>query len=314
MTLPTLAANSEQSQSLSPPTDRVVAVMQLLGARSDRSLTVTEIGRQLRISRATAHAILGALAHHDWVVRDADSGGFGWGPAIEALARPTDAGRRLFRSRLTDLSSELGMQVLLIRRRGTDMSVVEAAGETPTTPRVGLGFRVPFLAPFGREFAAWVDDAAQQAWLDRLESTNADFRSRMVTVLADIRGRGFAVERLSPEWMRVSTALQALGGSGGIDIVTTRLAAVIADGTVVDFLDEELLRKSSHEIGMVMAPVRNPTGTVTWSVSAIPLASLNTTAINDLGNRVRETAADLEKLLARYGDPDANLPRPERGK
>jgi DNA-binding IclR family transcriptional regulator len=310
MTPSRLAANSEESQSLSPPTDRVVAVMQLLGEQPDRSLTVSEIGRHLGISRATAHAVLGALASHAWVVRDTDGGGFGLGPAIEALARPTDASRRLFRSRLLDLSTELGMQVLLVRRRGMDMSVIEAVGETPTTPRVGQGFRVPFLAPFGREFAAWADDATQQAWLNRLESTNADFRSRMMAVLGDIRVRGFAVERLSSQWMRVNTALHALSGDGGIDIVITKLAAVIADGTVVDFLDGELGKRTSHDIGMVMAPVRNPDGAVTWSVSAIPSASLHTSAVKELGARMRETAAAFENLLARYGDADATTPNP----
>lgn len=88
----------------------------------------------------------------------------------------------------------------------------------------------------------------------------------MDEVLADVRARGYAIERLSPEWLAVHTALQALSGHGDIDIVTTNLAAAIADGTVVDFLTRELHPGQLNEVAMVMAPVRNGDGAVVMSL------------------------------------------------
>lgn len=300
-----VGSNSQRCQSPSPPTDRVVAVMNLLGDEPERRMTVSEIGRELGISRATAHAILAALGSHDWVVRDPMSGDFSWGPAIQSLAsRPSDARRRLLRARLAELSVELGMPVLLFHRNGMDLTAIEAAGESPPTPPVGVGFHVPFLAPFGREFAAFLDDSAQRAWLDRLNASTAEIRSRLYEVLADIRGRGFAVERLSRELSRVNTALQALAGSGDIDVVINRLAAVVAEGTIVDFRDDELGEDEEHEIAMVMAPMSGPDGLANYAISAIPLASLKNLQLEQLGHRMRDAALTFERLLARGGTAD----------
>lgn len=297
-----LSSTSQKCQSPSPPTDRVVAVMNLLVADPERGMTVSEIGRELGISRATAHAILAALVSHDWVVRDPTSGEFSSGPAIQSLAaRPSDAVRRLLRARLAELSVELGMQVLLVRRHGMDLTVIEAAGETPPTPRVSVGFRVPFMAPFGREFAAFLDDRAQRAWLDRLDPNSSRIRSRLNEVLTDIRGRGFAVERVSRESSRVNTALQALAGSGDIDVVITRLAEVVAEGTIVDFRDGELGEDAEHEIAMVMAPINDPDGLANYAISAIPVALLRNSQLEQLGHRLRDAALALERLIARHG-------------
>lgn len=51
---------------------------------------------------------------------------------------------------------------------------------------------------------------------------------------------------------------------------------------------------------MVMAPVRNSDGAVVMSVSAIPFASLEATAVKELGQRMCHAAAELETVIARY--------------
>ena len=298
---PRLAPDIEGGQSPSPPTDRVVAVMQLLGADPQREFTLAEIGRALGISRATGHAILSTLAEHYWVVRDPDTGGYASGPAIGALARPAGTTARLFRTRLIELADAIGMQVLLVRRDGTALVVVDVVGDSLTGAPIRPGFTVPLVAPFGREFVAWAGESAQQAWIDRLGTASDVFRARMGSVLGDIRRRGFAVERLSPEWLRVHTALQALSGGGNVDIVTARLAATIADVTVVDFLDTELAQ-GEHEIATVMTPVFDADGVVTMSVNAIPFGPLSGPAIKRLGRQLRDASHDIEGLIARYGD------------
>ena len=298
---PTVTPDIVGRQSPSPPTDRVVAVIQLLGAEPHRAFTLAEIGRVLGISRATGHAILSTLTSHDWVVRDPETGGYAWGPAIAALARPAGSAARLFRTRLIELADAIDMQVLLVRRDGTALVVVDVVGDSLTGAPIRPGFTVPLVAPFGREFVAWGGESAQQAWLNRLGTASSKFRARMGKVLTDIRRRGFAVERLSPAWLRVHTALQALSGDGNVDVVTTRLAATIADVTVVDFLDTELAR-GEHDIATVMTPVFDADGVVTMSVNAIPFGPLSGPAIGRLGGQLRDAAHDIEGLIARYGD------------
>ena len=275
--------------------------MQLLGAEPHRAFTLAEIGRALGISRATGHAILSTLVAHDWVVRDPETGGYAWGPAIAALARSAGTTARLFRTRLIELADAIGMQVLLVRRDGTALVVVDMVGDSLAGAPIRPGFTVPLVAPFGREFVAWAGESAQRAWIDRLGTASDVFRARIGSVLADVRRRGFAVERLSPEWLRVHTALQALSGSGNIDVVTARLAATIADVTVVDFLDTELAQ-GEHEIATVMTPVFDADGVVTMSVNAIPFGPLGGPAIKRLGRQLGDASHDIGGLIARYGN------------
>ncbi|MFZ0832103.1 MAG: IclR family transcriptional regulator, partial [Mycobacterium sp.] len=233
--------------------------------------------------------------------RDSEAGGYAWGPAIAAMARRAGTTARLFRTRLVELADAIGMQVLLVQREGTALVVVDVVGDSLTGAPITPGFTVPLVAPFGREFVAWAGKSAQRSWIDGLDSPSSQFRTRMSKVLADVRGRGFAVERLSPEWLRVHTALQALSGDPDVDVVTTRLAATIADFTVVDFLDTELAGAGDHDIATVMVPVCDAEGLVSMAVNAIPFGPLSGPAIAHLGGQLRDAAHDIEELVASYG-------------
>ena len=153
-----------QSQAPSPPTERVIAVIELLGSEPARQFTLADICRSLNISRATGHAILTTLTAHDWVIRDPSSAEYAWGPAMASLAKP--AGALMYRGELQALAAEAGTQVSLTRREGQTMVIVETVGECLTGPRISTGLRTPLVAPFGRDYIAWSTTDAQKAWLE----------------------------------------------------------------------------------------------------------------------------------------------------
>src|SRR5262249_5569484 len=97
----TVDAAEPPRQPPSPQTGRVVAIMQLLGSQPTRAFSLAEISRELRISRATGHAILTTLAAHRWVVRDIATAAYFWGPGIASLAKP--ASDRIFHGILQEL-------------------------------------------------------------------------------------------------------------------------------------------------------------------------------------------------------------------
>lgn len=283
----------------SPPTQRVIAVMGLLAAEPGRTFSLAEIVRSLGISRATGHAILATLADHDWVVRDQQTAGYSSGPALTALARPT--GNPLYRSLLQKMAHDTGTLVFLARREAASIVVTDTAGDSLTAPRIRPGFRTPLVAPFARDYVAWSHPATQQAWLASIGKPSMEFRRRINAVLKETRGRGFVIERLSREYLRVYTALRALGGDGEIDAITTRLAAAFADLTVVDVLAAELSDGTAHRIATVSAPIADADGVITMSVTAAPFAALDGPAILALGQQVRAAARHIEKQVVRYG-------------
>ena len=180
-----------QSQAPSPPTERVIAVIELLGSEPARQFTLAEICRNLNISRATGHAILTTLTAHDWVTRDPANAEYAWGPAMASLTKP--ASSLVYRAELQALATDTGTQVSLTRREGRTMVIVETVGECLTGPRISPGLRTPLVAPFGRDYIAGSSTETQNAWLEAIGQPDPGLRRRMTAVLKEIRQRGFVV-------------------------------------------------------------------------------------------------------------------------
>jgi DNA-binding IclR family transcriptional regulator len=283
-------------QPTSPPTERVVAIMRLLGSKPTRAFTLAEITRELAISRATGHAILTTLVAHRWVVRDVASAAYCWGPGIAALAKP--ASDRIFRGILQELAESTGTQVFLARRDANSLVVVDAAGESASGMRIARGLRMPLVAPFGRDYIAWTAAGAQRAWLEGIGKPSTALQRRITMVLKEIRDRGYTVERLSREYVRVYTALRALGGDAEPDAITARLARAFADLTVIDVLREELTGAGTHSVATISAPIFDEDGVVAMSISAAPFADLAAAGVEKLGEQVRVAARRVEDQLA----------------
>jgi len=292
---PKVSLERPQSQAPSPPTERVIAVIELLGSEPARQFTLAEICRSLAISRATGHAILTTLTAHDWVTRDPVTAEYAWGPAIASLAKPANA--LMYRGDLQALAAEAGTQVYLTRKEGGTLVIVETAGECLTGPRISPGLRTPLVAPFGRDYVAWSSAETQKAWLEAIGQPDPGLRRRMTAVLKEIRQRGFVVERLTREYVRVYTALRALSGDGEIDMITTQLARAFADLTTIDVLSSEMDDTASPSVATISAPITDTSGSVIMSVTAAAFTTLDSDAIRALGDKVRHTAHRIEQRI-----------------
>ena len=295
----TLDPVESPGQATSPPTERVVAIVRLLGSQPARTFSLAEITRELGISRATGHAILTTLVAHRWVVRDIASAAYCWGPGIASLAKP--ASDRIFHGILQEVAESTATQVFLARRDANTLVVVDSAGESASGMRVDRGLRMPLVAPFGRDYIAWSAVGSQRAWLEGIGKPSTALSRRITAVLNEIRERGYAVERLSREYLRVYTALRALGGDGEPtepDTITARLARAFADLTVIDVLRAELTDNGTHSIATISAPILDEDGVVSMSISAAPFADLAAARVERLGEQVRDAARRIEAQVA----------------
>jgi DNA-binding IclR family transcriptional regulator len=271
--------------------------MRLLGSQPGRAFSLAEVTRELGISRATGHAILTTLAAHQWVMRDAATATYSWGPGIASLARPT--ANRVFHGILRELAEATGTQVFLARRETNTILVVDSAGESASGMRIDRGLRMPLVAPFGRDYVAWSADGAQRAWLEGIGRPSAALLQRITAILTEIRERGYVVERLSREYVQVYTALRALGSDGEPDAITARLARAFADLTVIDVLRAELGETGVHSIATISAPIVDEDGVVTMSITAAPFTDITAATVESLGAQVRDTARRIEAHIAR---------------
>ena len=270
--------------------------MRLLGSQPARAFSLAEITRELGISRATGHAILTTLVAYHWVVRDVATAAYCWGPGIASLSRP--ASDRIFHGVVQELAESTATQVFLARRAVNTIVVVDSAGESASGMRVERGLRMPLVAPFGRDYVAWSTASAQRAWLEGIGKPSAPLSRRITAVINEIRKRGYAVERLSHEYVQVYTALRALGGDGEPDAITARLARAFADLTVIDVLRAELTANSKHSIATISAPILDEDGVVSMSISAAPFAELDAAEVERLGEQVRVAARRIGAQVA----------------
>jgi DNA-binding IclR family transcriptional regulator len=307
-----LSGRDESGQDPSPPTRRVVAVVELLVAAADTSLTLAEICRELRISRSTGHAILASLCASDWVLRDPLSGKYAVGPGLPRASSAVNVPMsRLLRDPLRQLCSTIGMAASIAEIRGDFIAVIEAIAPHAAQPPVRAGQRLPFVAPFGREFAAWAAADTREQWMNAAGPVNDVYRARMPKVLNEIRKRGYGLERLSDPLLQVYTALLALTNGDGPDPVSARLAGAVADLTIVDFLPSELARIEDHALATISAPIFDAQGTVVMTVSAQPYTHLTSKVVRDIAAHVIDFARQASSLIAQpipaslthYADP-----------
>ena len=286
-------------QDPSPPTRRVVAVVELLAKHAETPLTLAEICRELGISRSTGHAILHTLRSSDWISRDPVSGRFTLGPGLPATSAPLGPMPRSLREPLQRLCTDLGMAVCISEVRGGSITVIDATAPVRERPHVPAGVRLPFVAPFGREFVAWAPKHAHDKWLNAAGAVNDVYRARMPKVLREIQDRGYGIERLTDPLLRVYTALLALDNGNVPDPVSVRLAGAVADLTIIDVLPSELADIEAYPLATISAPIFDERDNVVMSVSAQPYRSLTQEQVRGIGARVVEFAGTATALVAK---------------
>ncbi|WP_082694867.1 IclR family transcriptional regulator [Mycobacterium lehmannii] len=285
-----LGPPSPAGQDPSPPTRRVIDVVELLARASTGPRTLAEICRELGISRSTGHAILATLSAGGWVRRDPLSGKFCLGsgfphpptvyaPAWDALREP-----------LQELCSTLGMAACVSEVRDGHIIVIESAAPAGGRSQVQAGQRLPFVAPFGREFVAWAPAPVRRDWMVAAGPVNDVYRARMPKVLDEITRRGYGIERLSDPLLKVFAALLAVEDGDAPDPVAVRLAGAVAELTVVDFLPGELAEVEHSPLATVSAPIFDTDGNVVLTVSAQPYSRLTLERVRAIGEHMLDFA------------------------
>jgi DNA-binding IclR family transcriptional regulator len=242
----------------SPPTLRVVNLLNLLAADPRRSLTLTAIAGQAAITPATCLGILNELAQAGYVVRHPDRT-YSLGGAlvsVGAAARDSRAGISQARIELRALGEELGRLCTASSVIGDDIVVLDVAGPVrDATPLVRVGSRFPFLAPVGLVNAAWHGDAVITRWLERAPvELPAKKLSRLRAVIASARQQGYMVERLTNVEANLHQILPMAFANAGSEATRRALAEALMIFADRDYLTNELERPATSSVSVICAP------------------------------------------------------------
>lgn len=287
-----------QTPQTSPPTLRVIAVVEFLTVR-DRPQSAAEIADGLDLSRSTVGAILSALDQRGWVVRLPDLT-YRLGPALIAIserARPDLPHADVVDDELHGLAQRVGCAVGLSTVHRDQMIVVAVAMGTGRVPAgIAAGTRVPLAPPAGASIVAHSDPATRNAWLGRGRQQDTARLRLLLTTIRDggvgVWGEGAAIDTVDVIADVVSFLSDNPASAGLRDRVVRLLSSV--NGLPYD--PHQLAVDGDLPVSVLTTPVFDAKGSAKWELQIGPFRGAVSLAERE--RYIRELVATARRLTA----------------
>lgn len=250
---------AEPAGRASPPTARVVAILEFLSRHPQERFGLSELTRRVGLSKPTCLGILSTLADSGYLIRDSGDKTYRLGPGLISLGHAAQESMRVnpaARAELHALSATFNTSAGLTAVVDDRITVLELVGPPGRDPGVRVGQSYPFAPPVGLMFVLW-DDEALQAWLAKAPTIPLRTEStRLQRVIENCRDDGYLVERLTPGGRRLY-ALMAGMSTNLPDELRALLSELVSDiGERVYLRDEG--GSDGHDrwdISVISAPV-----------------------------------------------------------
>lgn len=183
--------------------ERALSVLDLIAASNQEDYGVTEIARELGLSKAVIHRVLTTLLAWDYLQVDGQTRRYRLGPKAlvlgSAYLKQIDL-RRLILPRLQELSDRTGETATFSLRNGASrMYVDQITPNREIKMSVAIGTSYPLHAgSSSKSFLAFLPQTDQDAYLrdhelTRLTGTTLSDADALRADLAAIRARGYAI-------------------------------------------------------------------------------------------------------------------------
>lgn len=232
---------SRQAVRSSPPTERVVTVLDFLARHPDQCFGLSELARRTGLAKPTCLGIATALADAGYLTRDEPDKTYRLGPALISLGRAAQQALRV------------GPEAReLLRRLSADFATSAALSAAVDAWEAGQSY--PFAPPVGLMFVLW-DDSALRDWLARAPTIPLRSESeRLQRVVSECRADGYLVERLTPGGQRLYSLMAGLS-SELPDELRALLGELVSDIGERVYLRGEAGGRGRHDISVISAPV-----------------------------------------------------------
>ncbi|WP_137726253.1 IclR family transcriptional regulator [Prescottella subtropica] len=251
----------------SPPTARVVQVIDYLVARPDQRFGLSELARTLGISKPTCLGIVSELAAAGYLTRDPREKTYGLGPALIAAGRAAQRGfavGAIARAHLEGLAAEYGAVCTASTVVGDQVTILENV----TPPGVALGRTAaragqsyPFAPPVGLMYVIWDGDDDLEAWLRREPALPVVLdRDLLARVVDDCRRAGYLVERLTPVGRKLFSLMAGVAGRDLPAELKELIGEVVSSLGERVYLASETAADVDYPVSLVAAPCYDSDG------------------------------------------------------
>lgn len=286
----------------SPPTERVVSVLDFLAHHPDQRFGLSELARRTGLSKPTCLGIATTLTDAGYLLRDDADKAYRLGPGLIALGRAAQQSLRVgpeAREELRRLSHEFATSAALSAVVEDRITVLELVAAPNAHLGVQAGQSYPFAPPVGLMFVLW-DDAALQDWLARQPTIPLRSESeRLERVVSACRADGYLVERLTPGGQRLYALMAGLSSELPDELRALLGELVSAIGERVYLRDESGSggTRERHDISVISAPVYDHHQRQAMVVSLHAQRPLTDTEITKWARGLRRTADALTAQL-----------------
>jgi DNA-binding IclR family transcriptional regulator len=254
-----VTSGNNRSGRASPPTGRVVRLLDALSRRAPEPVSLAQLARQVDLAPSTCLGILNELVDADYVVRHSTGPRYSLGPMLVTLgqvAQRSQPALGLARQQITALAAELGTVCTVATLAQDEIVVLARVGDSSgIQPSVEEGSRFPFFAPIGVMFAAWDSDDRVAAWLQRAPLEFEEERlARLQQVISSCREHGWLVERLTDVERTLHQVLPTMvrhPGNAQVRPALTQAAALFAQR---DYIVGELPDDGVCSVSVMCAP------------------------------------------------------------
>ncbi len=251
----------------SPPTERVVAVLEFLARHPHERFGLSDLARRLELSKPTCLGIVTTLAEAGYLMRDAGDKTYRLGPKLIALGHIAQESMRVdpaAREELRRLSSAFDTTAALSAVIDDRITLLELVGPPGADVGVRVGQSYPFAPPIGLMFVLW-DDRALRDWLAKEPTIPLRTDSRRLdVVIAECRRAGFLVERLTPGGRRLYAMMAGMSGTLPQELQAL-LGELVSDVGERVYLTSEAPAQAAggpatrsrqrHDVSVISAPV-----------------------------------------------------------
>lgn len=250
--------DDEPAGRASPPTARVVAILDFLSRHPQERFGLSELTRRVGLSKPTCLGILSTLTDSGYLIRDSADKTYRLGPSLISLGHAAQESMRVnpaARAELRALSATFDTSAGLTAVVDDRITVLEVVGPPGRDAGVRVGQSYPFAPPVGLMFVLWDDDALR-AWLAKAPTIPLRTESaRLHRVIENCRTDGYLVERLTPGGRRLY-ALMAGMSTNLPDELRALLSELVSDiGERVYLRDEGSGHNTPHDVSVISAPV-----------------------------------------------------------
>jgi DNA-binding IclR family transcriptional regulator len=251
------------SSRRSPPTARVIALLDHVLAHPQQSFGLSELSRTLGISKPTCLGIASTLTDHGYLRWDPVHRAYGVGPALVAaarLARRATPAADVAEPHLRALAQRFATSCSASTALGDEIVVlttVNAQGR----PGAEDGLRYPFVPPLGLMYVLWDGDEALERWLAKAPTLPVTLdTAHLRRITQECRRRGYLVEGLTELGTRLHHVMAGVAAYDLPDAVRNLVGEVVSTLGERVYLGADLSARGRHPTHLLAAPTYDADG------------------------------------------------------